>query len=78
MCDCLDAFDARIADQHVCVERAVWSNMRTGDFRETVKIRLTKCVGASRKAPTVAIPIFCPFCGERYVPATTPTQTEEA
>ena len=64
MCNCIEEIDKKLAEAgHNTKLETTW-NFMTGMVY--VKIGVEKADPKNRKKPALAIPTFCPFCGERY------------
>ena len=68
-CDCISVIDAKLAEHNtrICV---TFGFPRDGSPSFTrPHIMTEKIVTRTRGSAMLAIPSYCPFCGERYEPA---------
>ena len=71
MCDCIATIDKKLAEAGKNTHIGTTWNFMTG--MEYAAIRTEKVDTKSRVKPSLAIPTFCPWCGERYAKPETET-----
>ena len=68
MCDCIAKMNEKLQDHNCKVTRAVQITDALGLVARTV-VQTEKLDRTKRKKPPVVMATYCPFCGEREVPA---------
>ena len=68
-CDCIETFGAKLREHNtrLCVTIGFPRDGSPAFVLPTVKTE--KIEPRKRVGPVIALPTFCPFCGERYEPA---------
>jgi hypothetical protein len=65
-CNCIDEFNAKLADHNTKLGITFgWNN--SGESFVLPTIVTEKIEKRVRKGPVVAVPTYCPFCGESYL-----------
>lgn len=66
-CECIDVMNAKMADHNTkLVLTFGWFKDGTTFTRPTIETE--KIEKRVRKGPAIAVPTFCPFCGNPYEP----------
>lgn len=60
-CDCLAEFNTRLEAHNTRICETFYAGVAAPSV--TLKVEALKADGP---APCIAVPFFCPFCGERY------------
>jgi hypothetical protein len=69
MCNCIDEMNAKLAE-HNTELALTFGFSRSGGGSETYPtIQTKKLETRKRVGPALAIPSYCPFCGESYIAA---------
>lgn len=71
MCGCIDEMNEKLAEHNTKLG-LTFGFGRDGSSSTFPHIMTEKVEKRVRKGPALAIPTFCPFCGERYVRPTPP------
>ena len=66
-CNCISEMDARLAEHNTKLQVTLGFG-RDGSTWLLPHLGTEKIERRQRKGPALAIPTFCPFCGERYSP----------
>lgn len=66
-CACLEKIQSDLREKNTFLETSVWENLDTGQRKVTVQMTTRKWDSRSRKRAVPIAPVFCPFCGQRYV-----------
>jgi hypothetical protein len=64
-CECLKQMDAKLADHNTKLQ-VTFGFGRDGSTWLLPLLGTEKIEKRNRKGPALAIPTFCPFCGDRY------------
>ena len=65
-CDCISVMDAKLADHNTRIA-VTFGFPRDGSPPYTrPTIQTEKLESRKRVGPAIALPSFCPFCGEKY------------
>lgn len=66
-CNCIDEFNAKLADYNTKLGLTIgWR--KDGSTFTVPTIATEKVEKRVRKGPAIAVPTYCPFCGEPYQP----------
>lgn len=68
MCNCIETMNKTLEDHNCKITRAVQLTNALGLVARTV-VQTEKLDKTKRKKPPVVMATYCPFCGEREVPA---------
>lgn len=74
-CACIDEMNAKLADYNTKLGLTLGFG-RDGSTYTFPCLHTEKIEKRVRKGPAIAVPSFCPFCGEKYK-ADDPTPTQE-
>jgi hypothetical protein len=74
MCKCIEEIDKKLLEAGKNTRIGTTWNFMTGV--EYAAIRTEKVDPKNRLKPSLAIPTFCPWCGERYAPPETTTEPQ--
>ena len=67
-CECIDQMNAKLADHNTELDLTMCIPRDNSPAFLRPAIRTRKIESRVRKGPAIAIPTFCPFCGEPYQP----------
>lgn len=65
MCNCITEFDEKLKDVNGRISVTFAISQSLGDMGVRPRIAVEK-INTRGKTPPLAIPSFCPFCGEKY------------
>jgi hypothetical protein len=68
-CDCIETFGEKLREHNtrLCLTFGIPRDGSPMYHRPTIQVE--KIETRKRVGPVIALPSFCPFCGERYEPA---------
>ena len=67
-CECIDQMNAKLREHNTEIEETLCFPRDGSPIFTLPMIGTKKIESRVRKGPALAIPSFCPFCGERYQP----------
>lgn len=77
-CNCLSDFNERLKEHNTKIDVTFVIPRNGGPMRDFPKIETSKIETRKRVGPVIAVPTFCPFCGQRYEPMPAKAKADES